>query len=108
MAHAGVVTRSDEPVLVTTARKSPRQEQRERERRYLVTMGIRVVCFVLAIVLFGLNLHWVAAIAVAASLILPWIAVVMANAGPKPTLETPALYARERPAVGPAPDDRQR
>jgi Flp pilus assembly protein TadB len=91
MAHAGRVTRSGEPVLVTTARKSPRQEQRERERRYLITMGVRVVCFVLAIVLFGLHLRWAAGVAVAGSLLLPWIAVVMANAGPKRIPETPSL-----------------
>jgi Flp pilus assembly protein TadB len=96
MAHAGRVTRSGEPVLVTTARKSPRQEQRERERRYLITMGVRVVCFVLAIVLFGLHLRWAAGVAVAGSLLLPWIAVVMANAGPKRIPETPSLYAPDR------------
>ncbi|HET6910319.1 MAG TPA: DUF3099 domain-containing protein [Mycobacteriales bacterium] len=88
------MTRADDPVLVTTARRSPREEQRERERRYLVTMGVRVLCFILAIVLFGVGLRWVAAFAVAGSLILPWIAVVAANAGPRPTSDRPALYQR--------------
>jgi small neutral amino acid transporter SnatA (MarC family) len=91
------VTRADDPVLVTTAGKSPRQEQRERERRYLVTMAARVVCFILAIVLFGVGLRWIAAFAVAGSLILPWVAVVAANAGPRRTEERPALYARKPP-----------
>jgi Flp pilus assembly protein TadB len=100
------VTRGDEPVLVTTARKSPRQEQRERERRYLITMGVRVVCFILAIVLFGVHLRWAAAVAVAGSLVLPWIAVVMANAGPRRTFESPALYARERRALDRSERDR--
>lgn len=95
MAHAGRVTRADEPVLVTTAAKSPRDEQRERQRRYLITMGIRVVCFILAIVLVGVGLRWEAAIAVAASLILPWVAVIAANAGPRRVSETPSLYAGE-------------
>jgi Flp pilus assembly protein TadB len=88
------MTRADDPVLVTTARRSPREEQRERERRYLITMAVRVVCFILAIVLFGIGLPWVAAFAVAGSLILPWVAVVAANAGPRPTVEYPALYQR--------------
>jgi hypothetical protein len=88
------MTRADEPVLVTTAGKSPREELRQRERRYLITMGIRVVCFILAIVLFGVGLRWVAAFAVAASLILPWIAVVAANAGPRRVVEQPSLYRR--------------
>jgi hypothetical protein len=91
------VTRADEPVLVTTAGKSPRQEQRERERRYLVTMGVRVLCFILAIVLFEVDLRFLAAFAVAGSLILPWVAVVAANAGPRRSVERPALYQRKPP-----------
>jgi hypothetical protein len=58
-------------------------------------MGIRVVCFILAIVFAALELKWEAGIAVAASLILPWIAVVVANAGPRNVEETPSLYSRE-------------
>ena len=94
-------------MLVTTAAKSPRQEQRERERRYLITMGLRVLCFVAAIVLFGVGLQWVAAFAVAGSLVLPWVAVVAANAGPRHTHETPALYQRTPPRELP-PSVRQR
>jgi hypothetical protein len=98
------VTRAEEPVLVTTAAKSPRDEQRERQRRYLITMAVRVVCWVLAIVLFGLGLRWEGGIAVAASLILPWVAVIAANAGPRRTTETPSLYAGDRPTeIGPGP-----
>jgi hypothetical protein len=102
MAHAGGVTRADEPVLVTTAAQSPRDEQRGRQRRYLITMGVRVICFVLAIVLVGLGLRWEAGIAVAASLILPWVAVIAANAGPRLKVENPSLYAGKRPTeIGP-------
>jgi len=84
-------------VLVTTVAKSPRQEQRERERRYLFTMGLRVLCFILAIVFFEVGPRWLAAIAVAGSLILPWIAVVAANAGPRRSYDRPALYRRRPP-----------
>jgi small neutral amino acid transporter SnatA (MarC family) len=105
MAHAEGVTRADEPVLVTTAAKSPREEQRDRQRRYLLTMALRVVCLVLAIVLFGVGLRWLAAFAVAGSLVLPWIAVVAANAGPRRTVERPALYARRRPKAIEPPED---
>jgi len=90
------VTRADPPVLVTTAPTSPREEQQRRQRRYLVTMGIRVVCFVLAIVLVALDLRWEAGIAVAASLVLPWIAVIAANAGPSRTSGTPSLYREQQ------------
>ena len=90
------MTRADEPVLVTTAPQSPREEQRARTRRYLVTMGVRVACFVAAIVLVSLGLRWEAGIAVAASLILPWVAVIAANGGPRRTVETPSLYRAQR------------
>ena len=90
------MTRADQPLLVTTAPQSPRDEQRSRQRRYLITMGIRVVCFVLAIVMASLHLAWAAGVAVAASLILPWVAVVAANAGPRRTAETAMLYDPER------------
>ena len=92
------MTRAEEPVLVTTAGRSPREEQRERERRYLMTMAVRVLCFILAIVLFGVGLRWVAAFAVAGSLILPWVAVVAANAGPRREVgQRPSLFHRHPP-----------
>jgi hypothetical protein len=102
--------RDDGPVLVTTAPPSPRDEQRARERRYLVTMGIRVVCFVLAIVLVAAGLRWEAGIAVAASLILPWVAVVAANAGPVRVSEQPSLVRRRElgHAPGAEPSDDRR
>ena len=88
----------EEPFLVTTAGKSPRDEQRERTRRYLITMAIRTLCFVLAVVLYAVDLHLAAAAAAVASLILPWVAVVAANAGPKRgEVVQPALYLREPP-----------
>ena len=91
-------------MLVTTASKSPRQEQRERERRYLVTMAVRLACFILAIVFFEVGPRWLAAIAVAGSLVLPWIAVVAANAGPRRAIEQPALYRRRPPNALPPTD----
>jgi hypothetical protein len=66
-------------------------------------MGIRVVAFILAIVLVALDLRWEAGIAVAASLVLPWIAVIAANAGPRraPSAD-PSLLARpERQGIEP-------
>lgn len=50
-------------------------------RRYLVSMGIRTLCFLLA-VWFLVGLHWTVAgwVMVAGAVVLPYIAVVMANA----------------------------
>jgi hypothetical protein len=85
-------------VLVTTAGRSPRDERRDRERRYLITQGVRVVAFIAAIFLALAGLWMIASVAIAMSLILPWVAVVGANAGPKKVRrEAPALYSKRAP-----------
>jgi hypothetical protein len=83
----------DDVVLVTTAAQSPGDERRDRERRYLITMGARVVAILVAII-FATG--WVRVAAIAASLVLPWIAVIVANAPAKRRSSTPQLY-RARP-----------
>lgn len=72
--------RHDEPVhLVTSAHKPHSEEVSSRARKYLISMTIRTICLVLAIfVLHG----WVRLLAIVAAIILPWFAVVIANAGP--------------------------
>ena len=67
--------RSDDPVRVTTAPLSRAEEHRGRQRRYLISMGIRTVCFVGAVVADGV-LRWVL---VAAAVLLPYVSVVFAN-----------------------------
>ncbi|MGH3497731.1 MAG: DUF3099 domain-containing protein [Nocardioidaceae bacterium] len=64
------------PVSITTARRGRSADIHSREVRYLVSMGIRTVCFLCAVVVGG-PLRWVF---IAAALILPYIAVVFANA----------------------------
>jgi hypothetical protein len=60
---------------ITGAASAHSDDQDLRIRRYLVSMGIRTVCVVLAFVVDG-PLRWVFAIL---AVILPYIAVVMAN-----------------------------
>lgn len=69
----------DEPQIfsVTSARAPLSSDQASRNRRYLVSMSIRIVCFILCIVFSGW-LRWAFFIG---ALILPWVAVVIANAG---------------------------
>ncbi len=67
--------------LVTEAHRSRSQDIAYRERRYLVTMGIRIVCFVAAVVLFAQGLGWLAAIPIVGAIVIPYFAVVFANAG---------------------------
>lgn len=65
-------------VRITTARSSAADDMRSRQRRYLVSMTIRTVCFLAAVAVGPGVLRWVL---VAAAVFLPLFAVVMANAG---------------------------
>lgn len=66
---------------VTGLPESLHDERQGRIRRYLLSMGIRTACFVLAVIALGV-LRWtvVGWILVIAAVILPYIAVVVANA----------------------------
>ena len=66
----------EQPQVVTTARESLSDDQSFRTKRYLLTMGLRTACFVLAVVTQGW-IRWVFAVG---AVFLPWFAVVMANA----------------------------
>jgi hypothetical protein len=65
-------------VRITTARSSAADDMRSRQRRYAISMSIRLVCFIAAVVAWPSWLSWVFA---AAAVFVPLFAVVMANAG---------------------------
>jgi hypothetical protein len=66
---------------VTTAPESLRDEQAARIRRYLVTMGIRTACFLLAALTATRGAPWwVWGSFAVFAVVLPYIAVVLANA----------------------------
>lgn len=62
---------------VTSAQESLSEEQRRRTRRYLISMSIRTVCFIAAIVAHG----WLQWAFLAGAAVLPYLAVIAANAG---------------------------
>ena len=68
-------------VSITSASRPHSEDLRGRERRYVISMGIRTVCFLLALVFLD---HWVVWVFLAAAVLLPYIAVVIANAGAAP------------------------
>lgn len=87
-------------VVITTAAQSRREELRRRELRYVLTMSVRVVAFILAVILFHGVLRW---IAVFLALVLPWLAVVIANAPFRATNERPnPVTPREARSLPPA------
>jgi hypothetical protein len=70
--------RSPEPVYsITGARRSVIDDVDHRTRRYLWSMGIRTVCFLLAVATDG-PLRWVL---IVAAIVLPYLSVVFANGG---------------------------
>jgi hypothetical protein len=66
---------------VTDARRSMSEDISYRQRRYLISMGVRVVAFLLAVFLFHGIWRFIAA---AIALVVPYFAVVFANGGREP------------------------
>ena len=62
---------------ITSAPKALSADQASRQRRYLISMGIRTVCFILTILLPS-PFRWIALVG---AVTLPYFAVVIANAG---------------------------
>jgi len=75
-SYAGAVSkRAAEVHRITSAQPDPSRELVSRERTYLVMMGIRMVAIVVAVVVPGIW-RWVA---IAAGVLLPYVAVVLVN-----------------------------
>src|SRR4051794_6899511 len=72
--------REPEAVRITSAAASRNDDIATRQRRYLLSMSLRTVCFVGAIIASLLEIHWLWPILIVGALVLPYIAVVMANA----------------------------
>jgi hypothetical protein len=103
-------SRRDQAHVVTEARPGLSADIAYRERRYLIMMGIRTVCFLVAILLFVNHAGWLTAIPVVGALVIPYFAVIFANAGREPTRSRgfrqyePNLPERYTPPEGPPRD----
>jgi hypothetical protein len=72
--------------VVTEARPSMSDDIAYRQRRYLIMMGIRAVCFVGAVILFVNHAGWLCAIPIVGAIIIPYFAVIFANGGREPNV----------------------
>jgi hypothetical protein len=72
--------RAPEAVRITSAAASPNDDIASRQKRYLLSMGLRTVCFIGAIIASLLGIHWLWPILIVGAVVLPYVAVVMANA----------------------------
>jgi hypothetical protein len=88
-------------VSITSAARPHSEDLRGRERRYVISMGIRTLCFLLALVF---REYWIVWVFLAAALFLPYVAVVIANAGAAPDPQTDNhVFDPDREALGPGP-----
>jgi hypothetical protein len=70
--------------MVTQARRPMSEDISNRQRRYLIMMGIRAVCFVVSVIMFVNHLGWLSAIPAVGAIVIPYFAVVYANGGREP------------------------
>jgi len=64
------------PIAITALPPSPDDDQRRRMRQYTIAMSIRVVCIVACLFTSG----WVQIVCVVGAVVLPSVAVMVANA----------------------------
>lgn len=78
----------DDAVRITSA-GTPRAEERAgRQRRYLISMLIRSACFVGAVIAGLAGIDWLWPILIGGAVVLPYVAVVLANASNDRTDDT--------------------
>jgi len=90
----------------TSLPPSPQEDESSRIRKYMVTMGIRIACLILMVVVqpFG----WYTWVFAAGAVFLPYFAVVIANVGKdahETVAESPDLSLPAPQPAAPAEDD---
>jgi hypothetical protein len=87
---------------ITGARQGLEADVRGRQRRYVLSMSIRTVAVILAATLWNVE-RPVAIVALVLGAVLPYIAVVVANAGREnaPSLPSAFINVPVRPMIAP-------
>jgi hypothetical protein len=80
----GHAARGQQVYRVTEAHRPLSEDIRYRQNRYLIMMGIRVICFAIAIILYVAHLRWLVLIPAVGAIFIPYIAVIFANGGREP------------------------
>lgn len=76
---------------ITGARTGLQEDVRGRQRRYIISMSIRTASVILAVCLWNVERH-VAIVALVLGAALPYIAVVIANAGRENAPSLPSTF----------------
>lgn len=101
--------RDPEPVLITDAEPSQDDQLRRRQIRYVLMMGLRVLCLVLAGVLVTLRVPalWLWLVLCGLGMVLlPWFAVILANDRPPREEYRLRRYTRPGPSSRALPEPR--
>lgn len=93
----------DPVARITTASSALADDVAQRMRRYLIQMSIRVLCLIGAVTIH----HWTRWLLLVGAVVLPYIAVLLANAGrvratDPGTFLGPAALTAGGPPAGPA------
>ncbi|RHA40508.1 DUF3099 domain-containing protein [Cellulomonas rhizosphaerae] len=99
------VRKQDGPEIprITSAPEPLADDVARRQKRYLIQMGIRVLCFAAAVVTWAHIPRWASVILIVGAVVLPYIAVILANAGrERRDGDTTFIDPRE---IGPGPRD---
>jgi hypothetical protein len=104
MAHELGFDDEGRPVLITRAALSYEEQHRQRVRKYLKLMFWRIPAFLAAAIAYGIWHNGLLSLAIlAASIPLPWMAVLIANDRPPRRAEEPRRFpdAPQRTALFP-------
>ncbi|MEO9221123.1 MAG: DUF3099 domain-containing protein [Mycobacteriaceae bacterium] len=96
-----------DPVLITAAQRSYDEQHRDRVRKYVILMSIRIPALVIAAILYSATGNpWLPLGIIALSIPLPWCAVLIANDRPAQKPEDINTYrygsGGDRPAIEPS------
>ena len=95
MKHGPELSFDDDgrPVLITAAALPYEEEHRQRVRKYLTLMTIRIPALILAAIAYGIwHNGLISLLIIVASIPLPWIAVLIANDRPPRRAEEPRRF----------------
>jgi hypothetical protein len=92
------VRSNDQVPSISSAPESLAEDQARRTKVYLIQMGIRLVCFIGAVIVHG----WFSFVLIGAAIVLPYVAVLFVNAGR--VQQTYDVSPMEHFQVGAAPE----
>lgn len=96
--------RRERAMVITAAEPSYDEQLKARQKRYFLMMSMRIPLLLLAILLWAIGVPvWAVLVVAAASIPLPWMAVLIANdRAPRSARPAPRPVANSQPALPPA------